>query len=103
MTKRTTTLPEIRTVASFTADEKERALCAQIGAWAGDVWFPEVGESTREAVRVCASCPLTRLEDGGNGRCLEVALANNEQHGVWAGLSPNERRSLRRDEMGKAA
>lgn len=53
------------------------------------LFFPERGESSREAKQVCLSCPV-RLE------CLEYALANGEKFGVWGGKSDKERRRLRR-------
>lgn len=54
-----------------------------------DMFFPEKGGSTREAKRVCASCPV-------RAECLEYALDNDERYGVWGGLSERERRNLRR-------
>jgi WhiB family redox-sensing transcriptional regulator len=41
------------------------------------------------AKRVCAGCPVQSL-------CLEWALLAGIDHGVWGGLSEEERRSLRR-------
>lgn len=56
-----------------------------------DWWFPVSGDSVTaaRAKRVCADCPL-RLP------CLAVALARNEQFGVWGGLTETERRPLPR-------
>ena len=42
-----------------------------------------------DAKHVCASCDVRT-------RCLEVALANNERHGIWGGLDAEERASIRR-------
>lgn len=42
-----------------------------------------------QAKRVCADCPVQRL-------CLEWALVAGIDHGVWGGLSEDERRTLRR-------
>jgi WhiB family redox-sensing transcriptional regulator len=42
------------------------------------------------AKSLCADCPI-RLE------CLEYAVAVDEQYGVWGGLSPSERRQLKRN------
>lgn len=61
-----------------------QALCAQTDP---EVFFPEKGIPTREAKRVCASCPVQE-------ECLEYALKNDERFGVWGGLSLNERRAL---------
>jgi len=54
-----------------------------------DLFFPERGDSTREAKEVCRGCVVR--ED-----CLEHALANGEKFGIWGGLSERERRRVRR-------
>jgi WhiB family redox-sensing transcriptional regulator len=57
---------------------------------AGQVdFFPERGESLREAKAVCAECPV-------RPECLEYAMQWNHLSGVWGGLSERERRQLRR-------
>lgn len=57
-----------------------------------DAWFPEkdstIGNKYTLAQRVCAKCPVRDL-------CLEFALVNEEQHGVWGGMTPKERQRLR--------
>lgn len=63
----------------------DQALCAQVG---GDIFFPEKGESTREAKAVCRACPVREP-------CLQWALDNNERFGVYGGLSERERRKLK--------
>lgn len=62
------------------------ALCAQV---AGDVFFPEKGESTAPAKAICRKCNVTT-------ECLEYALARNERFGVYGGYSERERRRLAR-------
>ena len=64
----------------------QRALCAQTDP---DTFFPEKGCSSRPAKRVCARCEAA-------AECLAYAMAHDERHGVWGGLSENERRTLRR-------
>ncbi|SDZ75480.1 WhiB family transcriptional regulator, redox-sensing transcriptional regulator [Bowdeniella nasicola] len=64
----------------------ELALCAQTDP---EAFFPEKGGSTREAKRVCASCPVAK-------KCLEYALENDERFGIWGGKSERERRLLKR-------
>ena len=54
-----------------------------------DLFFPERGESTREAKEFCLGCAV-RLD------CLEYALVNGEKFGIWGGLSERERRRIRR-------
>jgi WhiB family transcriptional regulator, redox-sensing transcriptional regulator len=56
---------------------QERAACAQVG---GDIWHPEKNASTREAKEICLRCDAVQ-------ECLQWALDNNEQYGVWGGLS----------------
>lgn len=61
------------------------AACARVDP---DLFFPERGERTDLAKAVCFGCPVRE-------ECLEYALANNEKHGVWGGLSERQRRTLR--------
>lgn len=63
---------------------------------AGNLFFPERGESTREAKALCVGCPV-RLH------CLRAALNNGERFGIWGGLSERERRSVRRTHTVAAA
>lgn len=44
----------------------------------------------REAREVCKRCAVT-------AECLAYALDTNERMGMWGGLSPKERRQLRRE------
>ena len=62
------------------------ALCAET---APELFFPEKGTSSAAAKRLCAACDV-------RGRCLEYALTNNLQDGIYGGLSPKERARLRR-------
>ena len=64
---------------------------------AGAVFYGPLGNGSggdprwaREAKAICATCPH-RI------RCLEYALDNNEDHGIWGGLSVRERRSIAHD------
>lgn len=77
------------------ADWLRDALCAQVDT---EPFFPEKGGSTREAKRICARCRVT-------DECLQYALDNDEQHGIWGGLSPRQRRPLEREhfEAGREA
>jgi WhiB family redox-sensing transcriptional regulator len=70
-----------------------RAVCAQVDP---DLWFPEKGGATREAKKVCMSCPV-------RDECLEYALANEERFGIWGGKSERERRRLLRPELEEAS
>lgn len=53
-----------------------------------NVFFPNNG-AAHAAKAVCAVCPV-------RAECLDYALDNNEQFGVWGGATVEERRRLRR-------
>jgi WhiB family redox-sensing transcriptional regulator len=57
-----------------------------------DLFFPvsSTGRSLEQVARakaVCAACIVRR-------QCLQYALAANETHGVWGGMTEEERRRL---------
>jgi WhiB family transcriptional regulator, redox-sensing transcriptional regulator len=64
----------------------DRGPCRQVDP---ELFFPDKGGSTRDAKRICRSCPV-------RSECLEYALENDERFGVWGGLSERERRGLKR-------
>lgn len=51
-----------------------------------DVFFPERGDDSTRARRICAVCPVRLL-------CLAYGL--HENHGMWGGTTPRERQRLR--------
>ncbi len=53
-----------------------------------DLFFPERGQSTKEAKAVCQACDVRIV-------CLEAALERGEKHGIWGGTSERERRGIR--------
>lgn len=53
------------------------------------IFFPERGETTAAAKAVCATCPV-------KAECLDYAVRNHENYGIWGGTSERERRQLRR-------
>ena len=67
-------------------DWRERALCAQTDP---EAFFPDKGDSTQEAKRICLGCEV-------RAECLEYALASDERFGIWGGMSALERRAARR-------
>lgn len=69
------------TFARAVPEWHDRALCAQTDP---EAFFPEKGGCIRAAKRVCQACEV-------RAECLESALENDEQHGIWGGLSVNER------------
>ena len=55
-----------------------------------EIFFPERGGSSKAARAVCADCQV-------RAQCLEYALNNKEQFGIWGGTSERERRRLRKE------
>jgi WhiB family transcriptional regulator, redox-sensing transcriptional regulator len=55
-----------------------------------ELWFPESGGENfqyRTAKKFCQRCPV-------KAECLALALANNEQYGIWGGLTTKDRQRL---------
>jgi WhiB family redox-sensing transcriptional regulator len=67
-----------------------------------DLWFPEkhpddpdmsmVTALARKAKEVCNLCPV-------KNRCLDWALANDEQWGIWGGVNMSPTRTWHRKKM----
>ena len=62
----------------------EQAICR--GAAPAE-FFPSDGSGVEAAQRVCTHCPV-------QSECLEYALENRIEHGVWGGASERERRRI---------
>lgn len=63
-----------------------QAVCGQVDP---DLFFPETGSATKVPKDICAVCPVRQ-------QCLAWALKHDIRHGVWGGLSDQERQRLRR-------
>src|SRR3954453_1226415 len=50
-------------------------------------FFPNDGVGVEVAKRICADCPVSEV-------CLEYALENRIDHGVWGGTSERQRRRI---------
>ena len=50
-------------------------------------FFPSDGVGVDRARAICKGCPVM-------GECLEYALAERIEHGVWGGCSERERRRI---------
>ncbi len=63
--------------------------CAQVP----DVFYPEETTqpawSTKTAKDICERCPIM-------DECAQYALEANEGFGIWGGMTPHERRQLRK-------
>lgn len=72
-----------------------RAACAGAPV---DLFFPDPARPDarrlEQAMAICAGCPVREV-------CLDAVMA--EEHGIWGGLEPRERRALRRKQRGEAA
>jgi WhiB family redox-sensing transcriptional regulator len=77
-------------LADAASDTRRRwsvhALCATSDP---EMFFPPGDSPAAGARQICAQCPVRR-------QCLAYAVAAGEPHGIWGGLDPDERRSLRR-------
>jgi WhiB family redox-sensing transcriptional regulator len=60
----------------------ERGRCRDVPT---TTFFPDDGVGVEAARRLCAECEV-------RARCLDYALVNAINHGVWGGTSERERR-----------
>lgn len=66
----------------------QRAACAEVDP---DLFFPGVGVRTAAKAKVvCRSCPVI-------GDCLDYALREFQEEGIWGGTSREERLKLRKE------
>ena len=68
-----------------------RSEWGQFAACAGsdiELFYPEQGDDSKAAKRVCYECPVQQ-------ECLDYALISIERHGVWGGTSEKQRRTMR--------
>lgn len=77
--------------ATTVTDWRARSACLHVNP---ELFFPigSTGPAVRQvdqAKRVCGGCEV-------RSACLEWALEARQDHGVWGGLTEDERRSLRR-------
>lgn len=59
-------------------------------------FFPSDGVGVDKARKICRDCPVT-------SRCLEYALEERIDHGVWGGCSERERRRILKTRRQEAA
>jgi WhiB family transcriptional regulator, redox-sensing transcriptional regulator len=74
--------------AEGSASWMSRSLCRDSGV-SPDLFFPSDGAGVDIARKFCADCPVRTP-------CLEYALRNHIDHGVWGGTSERERRRIAR-------
>ena len=63
---------------------------------APSTFFPSDGVGVDAARKICEGCPV-------KAPCLEYALHNRIDHGVWGGTSERERRRILRQRRQQAA
>lgn len=64
----------------------EQAACQGMSP---DLFFPQSGNATNAARRVCGHCTV-------RADCLSYALRRPERHGIWGGVTVFGRNKLRR-------
>lgn len=88
-----TSSPATRVGGAMEADWLARARCRDTDP---AIFFPGDGIGVQAAQRICAQCPVKIS-------CLEYALADRIDHGVWGGTSERERRRILRHRRSSAA
>ena len=80
---------EVTAVAQRPFDDSPTAWMADgnCRSYAPAVFFPSDGVGVDRARAICKDCPVTAT-------CLEYALENRIEHGVWGGCSERERRRI---------
>ena len=82
--------PELRLTGPSIVDMAKRiaefGLCSQTDP---EAFFPEKGGLARAAKQTCLACEV-------RDECLEYAIENGEQYGMWGGKSEHERRKIKR-------
>jgi WhiB family redox-sensing transcriptional regulator len=81
------------TGGSMDANWMDEGLCRQVPP---STFFPNDGVGVDVARRICATCPV-------QAPCLEYALVERIDHGVWGGASERERRRILKRRRQEAA
>jgi len=63
-----------------------RAACRDLDT---EIFYPATADDEAEALAICATCPV-------RAQCLDQALRDREQHGIWGGTTPEQRRRIAR-------
>jgi len=88
-TRRSVRFVEPRMSVDETPDQYEWMFRGRCQDTDPGLFFPSEGVGVALAQRVCAECPVV-------AECLEYALINGIEHGVWGGTSERERNRIRR-------
>jgi WhiB family redox-sensing transcriptional regulator len=77
----------ISAIANTITNWMQSALCTQVDP---ELFHPEKGMSSTKAKKICSACPVRT-------QCADHAINSPVLvHGVWGGLSEQERRDIRR-------
>lgn len=71
----------------------DSALCTQVGT---ELFFPPKGNKNIPAKRICNACPVA-------AECLQFALDNDIEYGIYGGLSRFDRVRLKAQRRRDAA
>lgn len=83
----TTYLDITRSSYYLTGSWRDQAACADMEP---ELWFPVSTETSSPVAKAtCISCPV-RLE------CLSYAMQTYQRDGMWGGVTPKNRRAIRR-------
>ena len=52
-----------------------------------EIFFSGLASRVAKAKAICSACPVQK-------QCLDFAISNNIEEGIFGGLTPNERKSL---------
>lgn len=65
---------------------QDQAVCRETDP---DAFFPEPRDRAYAVKKICQTCPV-------RGKCVEEALTNNEQYGIWGGILPDEQKTFKK-------
>ena len=63
---------------------RQRGSCQGLDS---EIFYPVAEDDSERAKEICEGCPVREA-------CLEHALANREQDGIWGGATAKERRRM---------
>lgn len=69
------------------------AACAEISP---EIFFPDIGYGFSQARPICMTKCKVRILCLEKAMALEGKASHTDRHGMWGGLSPNERTALAR-------
>ena len=74
------------------SDWRDQAVCKEADP---NLFYSNKPAEIKQAVEICNTCPVRVL-------CANYAVAENEEYGVWGGLTEADRRQLRKKRSSRA-